>query len=143
MSEDEKAYYKEKAKGGEVKIPRKSGANRAKSGGGDSGSGIKTSHGISVSAYEQEERQKKIEEENMRRRISSMIQHVPLMTDFLSHPLYFMFGNYFYKNNDGVYSPAELAMVKFTFHDGVLKKLHAFINPGKTIRHFLFSTLFD
>lgn len=42
-----------------------------------------------------------------------------------------MYGNYFYKNSDGIYFPAELAMCKFTFRDGVIKKLHTFISQGE------------
>lgn len=47
-----------------------------------------------------------------------------------------MYGNFFYKNNDGKFSPAELAMVKFTFRDGIIKKHHTFINPGDLIHFF-------
>lgn len=41
-----------------------------------------------------------------------------------------MHANYFYKNNDGNYCPAEIGLVKFTFRDGVLKKYHSYIAPG-------------
>lgn len=48
--------------------------------------------------------------------------------------------NYFYKTNSGDYSPAELAVAKFNFEDGIYKSYHTFINPGiqypcSTIKH--------
>lgn len=78
MSEDDKAYYKEKAKGGEVRIAKRpsGGAN----GGNNNGGNRYTSHGVPVQAYEREERQKKHEEETMRIRIGSLIQEIPLLT---------------------------------------------------------------
>ncbi|XP_031619145.1 protein maelstrom homolog [Contarinia nasturtii] len=125
MSEDEKAYYKQKAKGGDMKIPRRNNNNTKTS---DSSS-LLTSHGVPVIVYEQVEREKQMELENMRRRIGSMVQRMDLMTDFTTYPFYFMYGNYFYKHSEGHYSPAEIGLIKFTFRDGVLKRHCAFINP--------------
>lgn len=48
-----------------------------------------------------------------------------------------MYGNYFYKNNDGIYSPAEIGLVKFTFRDGILKRHYEFIQPGECIKNFI------
>lgn len=70
MSVDEKAYYKAKSKGGGVKIPRRNAINV----------GQLTSQGVPVSVYEQEERKRINEEENMRRRVGQMIQSIPLLT---------------------------------------------------------------
>lgn len=70
MSDDEKAYYKEKAKGGENRISRRPAVNAVQL----------TSHGVPVSLYEKEERERKNEEENMRRRVGLMIQSIPLFT---------------------------------------------------------------
>lgn len=72
MTDDQKAYYKEKAKGGDYKIPgRAPMGNRQE---------IFTSQGIPLSQIEREERLKKEAEEKMRRRIDHMIQTIPLMT---------------------------------------------------------------
>lgn len=38
--------------------------------------------------------------------------------------------NYFYKNSRSDYSPAELAVAKFNFEDGIYNTYHTFINPG-------------
>lgn len=81
MSEDDKAYYKEKAKDGAVRIPKRPGgsANGGATGGGGGGAKF-TSQGVSVELLKREEKQKKLDEEKMRLRVGSMIQKVPLMT---------------------------------------------------------------
>lgn len=76
MSDEDKAYYKAKAKGGEVRIPKRPGISTG--GAGDSGGNRLTSHGVPVEIYEREQRQLKSEEENMRRRIGAMIQSISL-----------------------------------------------------------------
>lgn len=67
MSDDEKAYYKEKAKSDNVRIP-KPRFNSYKS------------QDASVSTYEQKAMEKKKQTEYMRLRIGNMIQQIPLMT---------------------------------------------------------------
>lgn len=82
MSEVDKAYYKEKSKGGGTRLPKRPSvsASGGSSGGGSSGGNKFTSQGVPVAVYERQERERKHEEENMRRRIGSLIQTVPLMT---------------------------------------------------------------
>lgn len=42
-----------------------------------------------------------------------------------------MYGNFFYHDKKiDEYAPAELAMVKYTFQDGILKRFHTYISPG-------------
>lgn len=77
MSEDDKAYYKEKSKSGEVQIPKRPGGSVN---GGSSGGTKLTSQGVPVEIYDREEKERKRDDENMRRRIGSLIQSVPLMT---------------------------------------------------------------
>lgn len=50
-----------------------------------------------------------------------------------------MFGNFFYKNNDGIHSPAEIGLIKFTFRDGIMKRHHAFIQPEKVETGFAYT----
>lgn len=78
MSEEDKEYYKAKAKGGEVRIPKPGRVSGA--GGGGNGKGGLTSQGIPIALIEQEERQRKRDDEKMRRRIGAMIQNNELMT---------------------------------------------------------------
>lgn len=75
MSDDDKAHYKQKAKGGAVKIPRRNNATKT-----NPSSSLLTSQGVPVSLYEQEQRDKEIELEKMRRRIDRMVQEIPLLT---------------------------------------------------------------
>lgn len=74
MSDDEKAYYKEKAKGGEIKVPK------PRSSASSTSTHLYTTHGVPVSMYEDEERIAKENVEMMRKRIGKMIQELPLMT---------------------------------------------------------------
>lgn len=47
--------------------------------------------------------------------------------------MYFFMANYFYKTFEGLYAPAEIAICKFTFLDGIDGKFyHTFVNPGKS-----------
>lgn len=52
---------------------------------------------------------------------------------FIDYPLILMYGNFFYRNIDGEYWPAEIGMAKFTFADGLDKKnrFQTFVDPGK------------
>lgn len=77
MSEGDKAYYKEKAKGGDMRLAKRPSGSV----GGSSGGGIKfTSQGVPVDAYERQQKEQKHADEIMRRRIGTLIQNVPLMT---------------------------------------------------------------
>lgn len=69
MSDDDKEYYKEKAKGSGVKVSRS----------GSKPSGLLTSQGVPCSVYEQEDKEKHMAIENMRRRVGEMVQKIPLM----------------------------------------------------------------
>lgn len=47
--------------------------------------------------------------------------------------MFFIMANYFYKLTEEPYdySPAEIAIGKFSLEGGVLKKFHSFVNPGR------------
>lgn len=75
MSDDDKAYYREKAKGGKVKIPKPRSANNS-----SQPTGLFTTHGVPVALYDEQQRREKEETENMRKRIGKMVQQLPLMT---------------------------------------------------------------
>lgn len=50
-----------------------------------------------------------------------------------------MMANYFYKTSSGTYSPAEIAIAKFSFEDGIYNKYQTFVNPGNFFRILSFS----
>lgn len=80
MTDDDKEYYKQKAKGGDLRISR----NKPSGSNNKSGPGQLTTQGIPISLIEQEEREKRIAIEHMRRRIGEMVQKIPLMTGTFS-----------------------------------------------------------
>lgn len=46
----------------------------------------------------------------------------------------FIMANYFVQTTRGQYYPAELALIKFNFTDGLIQKYHQYMNPRK-FRH--------
>lgn len=53
--------------------------------------------------------------------------------NFINYPFILMYGNFFYRNIDGEYSPAEIGLAKFTFADGLdgKNRFQIFVDPGK------------
>lgn len=52
-----------------------------------------------------------------------------LSSDLVTKPIIFIMANYFYKNHDLIYSPAEIAVSKFNIEKGLLKSYHTFVDP--------------
>lgn len=52
----------------------------------------------------------------------------------------FIMANYFYKTHDLVYSPAEIAVGKFTMENGLQKYYHSFVNPDLVKVGYAFET---
>lgn len=87
MTDDEKARYKDKAKGGNIRIARRPAIDGDAGENGNNRSGLLTSQGIPVSTYDREKREKEQETKRMHRRIDNMINRdVPLMTGTLLMP---------------------------------------------------------
>lgn len=82
MPDDDKVYYREKAKGGEVKIPKPRSANSSSN--SSKPTGLFTTQGVPVALYDEQQRREKEELENMRKRIGKMVQELPLMTGTLT-----------------------------------------------------------
>lgn len=57
------------------------------------------------------------------------------IADIAKKPFIFIMADYFYKNMAGDYSPAELAVAKFNFRDGIYNTYHTFIDPGMSYRY--------
>lgn len=89
-----------------------------------------TSQGISLDVIAREEQEALEKDAYMKRKVKNVVEDGFLSNDINSRPFYFIMANYFYKTHDGKYSPAELAMVKFSFENGIEKPYHTFINPG-------------
>lgn len=59
-----------------------------------------------------------------------MVFFIFISSDFDSFPLFFMYGQYFYSNDQGEFAPAEIAIVRFTFKHGIIQRFHSFVAPG-------------
>lgn len=44
---------------------------------------------------------------------------------------FFIAGNYFCKDNNQEYVPAEIALTKYSLNSGCINKYHAYLDPGK------------
>lgn len=63
-------------------------------------------------------------------KISSKLEIISIFIAGIgSYPIFLMSGNYFYRRQDK-FVPAELALVKFTFRNGIEERYHAYLNPG-------------
>lgn len=84
MTDDEKARYKDKAKGGNIRITRRPANDGDGDENGNTRSGLFTSQGIPVATYDREKREMEQETKRMHRRIDNMLHRdVPLMTGTL------------------------------------------------------------
>lgn len=50
--------------------------------------------------------------------------------DIRTRPFILMMADYFCKTSDGQYPPAEVAVMKFSFENAILKQYHTFVDPG-------------
>lgn len=113
---------------------------------------ILTAQGIPYSQVQKEREAALRKEENMKKRIVEMVTECFMSNSkfgwaisgrtmfnwfqFISairkQPFYFMFGSFFCKHmTDGSYLPAEVALTCFNLEDGVQRKYHTFVDPGK------------
>lgn len=110
-----------------------------------------TSQGIPVSHIENEQRQVEDARRTMTQTIKQIVDNAfinnsrltrrenvrsffkfdffPSIAAMGSQEYFFISGIYFARIKED-YLPAELAMVKFTFENGVVSKFHSYINPG-------------
>lgn len=59
--------------------------------------------------------------------------------EIASQEFIFISGNYFI-NVDENYLPAEIAMVRFSFENGIVSKFHSYVDPGKLTFPFIHIT---
>lgn len=88
-----------------------------------------TSHGIPFEVIDKLKREEENKESYMKKRISDLVNNQSL-PDLAKHQFYFTMVNYFCKTNQKQYVPAELAIVKFSFKHGILKKYNQVLDPG-------------
>lgn len=88
-----------------------------------------TSHGILISEMDRQREEMAMREQNAKRRINDIVVSNYLDGTLAKTPFHFIMANYFVKTTYGVYYPAELALIKFNFEDGVIQKYHQYMNP--------------
>ncbi|XP_055308371.1 protein maelstrom homolog isoform X1 [Sitodiplosis mosellana] len=88
-----------------------------------------TSQGVPLEQVEREQRELAEKKRFMERKVKHIVKNAFLENDIKSRPFVFIMANYFYKTNSGMYSPAEIAIAKFSFEDAILKFYHTFVNP--------------
>lgn len=89
-----------------------------------------TSQGIALSVIEKEQKQLEQEHRTMMRTIQSTVVDAFTDNTIVSQEFIFISGNYFI-NVDENYLPAEVAMVRFSFENGIVNKFHTYVDPEK------------
>lgn len=88
-----------------------------------------TSHGISISEVERVKREEYERQQKAMHRIKNIVISNYLDGTLSKTPFTFIMANYFVRTSHGVFFPAELALNKFSFRDGVIQKYHTYLNP--------------
>jgi protein maelstrom len=117
LTEEEREYYKEKAKEQKTKIH---------------GAATKyTTNGISFDEIDRQKMQQKKEIQEMEQEINSILQTAYINGNLVDQEFYFISTTDFCQTLQGDIFPAELAMIKFSLREGVMDSLHMHIDPGK------------
>ncbi|XP_055309099.1 protein maelstrom 2-like [Sitodiplosis mosellana] len=89
-----------------------------------------TSQGIPLEQVDRELRELAEKKQYMERKIKNIVENAFLENDIKSRPFVFIMANYFYKTHAGKYTPAEIAIAKWSFEDGILNCHQMFVDPG-------------
>ncbi|XP_058446771.1 protein maelstrom homolog isoform X2 [Malaya genurostris] len=90
-----------------------------------------TSQGIPLSMVEAEQKNKQQKSEIIRNTITGMLDTAVANNALEKQEFYFISFAYFCVTSSGTYIPAEMGLVRYSLKDGVMDKLHMFIDPGK------------
>ncbi|XP_031638316.1 protein maelstrom homolog [Contarinia nasturtii] len=99
-----------------------------------------TSQGIPLEQVEREQRALEEKKRFMERSIKTQCENAFLDNVIKKKEFFFIMGNYFYKTMSApfLYAPAEIAVSKFTFEDGITQKYQTAINPGTVAMGYAF-----
>ncbi|XP_058824863.1 protein maelstrom homolog isoform X1 [Topomyia yanbarensis] len=90
-----------------------------------------TSQGVPLSMVEAEQKSRLQKSEIIRNTISGMLDAAVANNALEKQEFYFISFAYFCVTSSGTYIPAEMGLVRYSLKDGVMDKLHMFIDPGK------------
>uniref|UniRef100_A0A182KB73 Maelstrom domain-containing protein n=1 Tax=Anopheles christyi TaxID=43041 RepID=A0A182KB73_9DIPT len=97
----------------------------------NSGKGKISNLGIPITEIEQDRRTKEDKVQRQKTLISTLVKNAASKNVLEKQEFYFISMAYFCRTIDGVYLPAELAVVRYSLEGGVKDRLHMFINPGR------------
>ncbi|XP_058814867.1 protein maelstrom homolog [Topomyia yanbarensis] len=89
-----------------------------------------TAQGIPFSQIEREKQGRQKKEQTIRKAVSEMIQTATCNNALDKMKVHLIAFNYFCKTNKQDYVPAEMAIISYSLGQGVMDKLHEFVNPG-------------
>lgn len=90
-----------------------------------------TSQGIPLTMVEAEQKAKVAKVDLVKSTISDMLEKAVANNELEKLEFYFISFAYFCVTSGGTYIPAEMGLVRYSLKDGVMDKLHMFIDPGK------------
>lgn len=90
-----------------------------------------TSQGIPLTMVEAEQKAKQAKGDLIKNTISDMLDKAVANNELEKLEFYFISFAYFCVTSGGTYIPAEMGLVRYSLKDGVMDKLHMFIDPGK------------
>lgn len=90
-----------------------------------------TTHGIPLTMVEAEQKAKVAKVDMIKNTISDMLDKAVANNELEKLEFYFISFAYFCVTSGGTYIPAEMGLVRYSLKDGVMDKLHMFIDPGK------------
>lgn len=90
-----------------------------------------TSQGIPLAMVEAEQKAKVAKVDMIKNTISEMLDKAVANNELEKLEFYFISFAYFCVTSGGTYIPAEMGLVRYSLKDGVMDKLHMFIDPGK------------
>lgn len=90
-----------------------------------------TSQGIPLTMVEAEQKAKIAKTDMIKNTISDMLDKAVANNELEKLEFYFVSFAYFCVTSGGTYIPAEMGLVRYSLKDGVMDKLHMFIDPGK------------
>lgn len=90
-----------------------------------------TSQGVPLAMVEAEQKAKVAKADMIKNTISDMLDKAVANNELEKLEFYFISFAYFCVTSGGTYIPAEMGLVRYSLKDGVMDKLHMFIDPGK------------
>ncbi|PNF15261.1 hypothetical protein B7P43_G01039 [Cryptotermes secundus] len=89
-----------------------------------------TSQGKSFAQVEREKNEAYEQNIRMTQEIEGTVRSLDISTSLPTYPFHLIHVNYYCRQENGMYTPCEVALSEFTLMDGVRKVYHTLINPG-------------